>query len=211
MKLYSMPLSPFAGRVRLAIARKGLDVEVVPAPPEGLTAPTFLAINPMGLLPTLLLDDGLAIPEAAVILEYLEDAHPEPSLLPQTPKARAWARLLGRIPDIYMRSSPSLLLGMRDPVTRVDSVVAEHLATIRRALSFIDRFVQPETWAVGDRPSLADCTLVPVLFGVSLVERVYALPDLISSFANVGAYWSAATKDPINQQFLVQEMAAIPR
>ena len=209
MKLYSMPLSPFAGRVRVAIARKGLDVEIVPAPSGGPNSREFLSINPMGLLPTLVLDDGFAIPEAAVILEYLEDAFPEPSLRPSDAKDLSRVRLLSRLPDIYLRSSPGALLGMRDPATRDQGVADEHLTTVRTALSFIDRFIQPAPFAVGERASLADCTLIPVLFGISLVERVFALPDLISSFGNVEIYWSETKKDPVNQGFLASEMAAV--
>jgi glutathione S-transferase len=76
MKLYSVLLSPFAARVWLSIYRKGLNIEVVP-PPEGvIKGDAYLTLNPMGQILTLVLDSGIAIPESATILEYLEDVFP---------------------------------------------------------------------------------------------------------------------------------------
>ena len=80
MKLYSVPISPFAARVRLSIYRKRLNIEILPPPEGGLKGDAFLALNPMGQIPTLVLDSGVAIPESATILEYLEDVFPTPSL-----------------------------------------------------------------------------------------------------------------------------------
>lgn len=68
MKLYSVPPSPFAARVRIAIYRKGLTIDIVPPPEGGTRGEAFLALNPMGQVPTLVLDNGFAIPESAAIL-----------------------------------------------------------------------------------------------------------------------------------------------
>lgn len=117
MKLYSVPLSPFAARVRLAIYRKGLDIEIVPPPAEGLKSAAYLAINPLGQIPALALDLGTVLGESAVILEYLEDAFPTPSLRPDSIEDLARARLFLRIPDIQFLNAPRILLGMRRPRT----------------------------------------------------------------------------------------------
>lgn len=113
MKLYSLPLSPFASRVRLALYRKGLhEVEIVAPPDGGTKGDAFLAINPMGQVPTLEFDDGFALPESATILEYLEDAFPEPSLRPADKRDLARARLFLRLPDLYFQGAPRVILGM---------------------------------------------------------------------------------------------------
>jgi glutathione S-transferase len=105
MKLYQTYASPFPTRVRLLLYAKGIDVEIVE--PPGFHASTeskgdYLRINPIGRVPTLVLDDGRALPESEVICEYLEDAFPEPSLRPADPFERARMRLLSRICDFYV-------------------------------------------------------------------------------------------------------------
>ena len=102
MKLYAVSRSPFAARVQAAIALKGLDIEVVPPPEEGLKSPVFLALNPMGKLPTLVLDDGTPLPESEVIVEYLDHAFPAVPLNPAEPVARAQSRLLARVAELYV-------------------------------------------------------------------------------------------------------------
>ena len=98
MKLYSLPLSPFAARVRLSIYRKGLNIEIVPPPEGGVKGDAYLALNPMGQVPTLVMDSGFTIPESATILEYLEDVFPSPSLLPSNAEDLARVRLFLRLP-----------------------------------------------------------------------------------------------------------------
>jgi glutathione S-transferase len=70
MKLYTAGISPFAARVNIALDFKGLRAEAAPLPAAGLKCPEFLALNPMGKIPLLLLADGTAIPESETILDY---------------------------------------------------------------------------------------------------------------------------------------------
>ena len=88
MKLYSAELSPFAARPRVAIYAKTLPVEIL-AHPADLKSPEYLAINPMGKLPALVLDDGTVIPESDTIVEYLADAfRPRTCVPPRPPTSR---------------------------------------------------------------------------------------------------------------------------
>ncbi len=117
MKLYSAVLSPFASRVRLAIYAKGLDIEIT-TPPGGATrSPEYLAINPIGRVPALALDDGSVIPESDTIVEYLDDAFPTPPLRPASAEDKAKARLLARIGDLYLMSQGGGLFGQINPAT----------------------------------------------------------------------------------------------
>src|SRR5271165_1746536 len=105
MKLYQTYASPFPTRVRLLIYAKGIDVEIIE--PPGFHASSeakgdYLRINPIGRVPTLVLDDGRALPESEVICEYLEDAFPNAPLLPTDPWARAQVRLISRLCDFYL-------------------------------------------------------------------------------------------------------------
>ena len=74
MKLYSLPLSPYAARVRGAIYAKNLAVEIVTPPADWRTSPDFRALNPLVRIPVLVLDNGTTLPESGVIVEYFEDA-----------------------------------------------------------------------------------------------------------------------------------------
>ena len=211
MKLYSAPLSPFAARVRLSIYRKGLSIEIVPPPEGGIKSDAYLALNPMGQIPTLVLDSGVAIPESATILEYLEDVFPTPSLRPIDPQDLARARLFLRLPDIYFENAPRILLGMRNPANRKEEVVETAMTALKRGLSYINFYLSGDAWAVGGLPSIANCALVPVLNAVSLVGSVYDQSDLIGKYKNLDAYWQAAKTDEINAKVIAEQLAAIPK
>ena len=213
MKLYSLPLSPFAARVRLSIYRKGLEDRIeISRPPEGGTkGDAFLALTPIGQVPTLMLDNGSAIPESAAILEYLEDVFPTPSLRPADPEHLARARLFLRLPDIYFQNAPRILLGMRDPASRQPEIVAEAFGHLNRALSYIDHYLDGGAWAVGAQPSIADSALIPVLNAVSLVGMVYQQPDLLTKYPKIGAYWDAARHEPVHARVIGEQLAAVPK
>src|SRR5271167_2401640 len=105
MKLYQFFASPFPTRVRLMLYAKGIPFEIVEPPGFGesvLPKGEYLKINPLGRVPTLVLEDGRALPESEVICEYLEDVYPTPALRPSDPWERAQVRLLARISDIYL-------------------------------------------------------------------------------------------------------------
>lgn len=91
MKLYQSSASPNSRRVRIFIAEKQLQIDVVPvnlAEKEQFSE-TYRAINARSMVPALLLDDGTAIAEVPAILRYLEETHPAHPLLGTTPKEKA--------------------------------------------------------------------------------------------------------------------------
>src|SRR6476620_3098971 len=118
MKLYSWDVSPYSARVRMQIYAKGLTGIAIEQPPAYFT-PEFYQDHPIGRIPFLEID-GEAIPESAVIAEWLEETHPEPSLLGATPRENAHIRTLARIGDIYLMNNTFLLasvLTAQAPVT----------------------------------------------------------------------------------------------
>lgn len=208
MKLFSHPLSPFAGRVRISIYRKGLhQIDIVP-PPDGPGSAAYRAVNPLGQIPALQLDSGFVLPESAAILEYIEDAYPTPSLRPADPELLARARLFMRLPDIHFQNAPRLLLGMRDPAQRKAELVESAFENLHRGLGYIEHFIAPGPWAVGDAPSVADSAIVPVLNVVGFVAEVYERPDLLQPYPNVRSYWEGARMDPINARVVGEQNEA---
>jgi glutathione S-transferase len=92
VKLIDAARCPYCARVRILLAEKGIEHEVVEV--DLSNRPQWLLeLNPpKGRVPVL--DVGFVLPESDVIMEYLEDTHPEPPLLPAEPVQRAHARLL---------------------------------------------------------------------------------------------------------------------
>ena len=90
MRLYDYWRSTAAYRVRIALHMKGLEFEQTPIDLRagGQRAEDYLAVNPQGLIP-FFVDGDLAIGQSLAIIDYLEETHPEPAVLPADPKARA--------------------------------------------------------------------------------------------------------------------------
>lgn len=96
--LYTFFRSSTSYRLRIALAFKGLEWEphFVSLPKMEHRTPEFLAINPQGLVPALV-DDGKVFAQSLAVLEYLDEAYPEPPLLPKGPAERAYVRALCQI------------------------------------------------------------------------------------------------------------------
>ncbi len=96
IQFYDVPFSPFAQKVKIALLEKGLDYET---PPAELGPDTALSeVNPRGEVPALV-DDGLAIFDSSIILEYLEDRYPEHPLRPADAAGRARVRMIEEVCD----------------------------------------------------------------------------------------------------------------
>jgi len=119
MKLYSGPVSLFSRKVEIALREKGLAFEQILVPftqTKGYSPrnPEVMAINPKGQVPVLV-DGDLSLYDSTLILEYLEDAYPEPALYPRTPKERARCRLLDLFADEVMLAPLRFLMHRTEP------------------------------------------------------------------------------------------------
>ncbi|MCC6222735.1 MAG: glutathione S-transferase family protein [Thermoleophilia bacterium] len=173
--LYDAARCPYCARVRIVLAEKGVPVETVPV---GLDErPAFIReLNPPdGRVPVL--EQGLlVVPESSVIMEYLEELHPEPALMPPDPGSRALVRLAierfsERLGDPYY----DLYRGRADGS-------AERLAG---ALAALDERLAASPFVAGDSYTLADIAYVPwvlraeALLGADL-EEYRALSDWLA-------------------------------
>jgi len=201
MKLYSAELSPFACRARLAIYAKGLDIAIVSPPEGGLKGEAYLAINPIGKIPALVLDDGTVIPESDTIVEYLEDAFPEKPLRPATAEGKARARLIARVTEIYVGGPMGALFAQMNPQTRDAAVVEARLAELEKGLEWLNLFLEADgPHAVGGAFSTADCELIPMLFFVGLMARTFQRPDLLSRHGKIAAYHAAISATDLGRR-----------
>jgi glutathione S-transferase/RNA polymerase-associated protein len=99
--LWEHPLSPYAQKVKIALREKGIAFEA--RTPMGVGsggAPDdFAAASPFREVPSLVLDDGFAIFDSTIMLEYLEEEYPKPDLLPASPRLAAKARMIEEVMD----------------------------------------------------------------------------------------------------------------
>ncbi len=171
MKLFEDRISSAVARVRIALALKRVEVEGVPisilgAQPRSRSA-DYLAVNPQGLVPALLTDDGALITQSLAIVEYLDERFPEPALLPADPAERALARsvALSIASDIHPLLPPRVAKRL-GTIPGADSMTVGdwNRHWIQEGLTAIEALLsrQPERrFAVGDAPSVADVVLFP--------------------------------------------------
>ena len=108
-RLFHQPLSPFCRKVRLVLAEKKIEVELVEEKPWERRL-DYLRLNPSGHVPMLKIDD-LVLADSAAICEYLEEVHPEPPLMPTNPEDRAeMRRLVAWFDDKFQREVTVKLL-----------------------------------------------------------------------------------------------------
>lgn len=208
MKLYSAELSPFAARPRVAIYAKNLPVEIL-AHPEDLKSAAYLAINPMGKLPALVLDDGTVIPESDTIVEYLADAYPAAGLRPAKPADIARGRLIARVAELYVMAPGGALFGQMNPATRDAAVVDDAFVKLESGLEHLNAFMTEDAYAVGDSLTTADCALVPMLMFVGVFGMVFRKGDLLARHTKVAAYWSRVQADPGAAKVLAEMQTAL--
>lgn len=187
MKLLASTISPYAMRVMLAARAKGLDLAI--EEPD-LHTPQFRAINPIGKIPVLI-DGPLVLPESDVILNYLEERYPQPSLLPGSPADRSNARLLVRLIDTY--SEPSLSVFFQPE----KEPIALALTRIDTSLGYIDHFRKDGAFASGDAFSIADCALIPFFFAFDQLQGGFGTMDLVNKRPKLGAWWKRARNSPL--------------
>ncbi|MEI2417317.1 maleylacetoacetate isomerase [Orrella sp. JC864] len=171
MQLYSYFRSSAAYRVRIALNLKGLSYETVPVHllKEGgqqLQA-GYTALNPNALVPTLM-DGGLVLHQSLAIIEYLEELHPEPALLPPDPASRARVRALAQTIacDIHPLNNLRVLKYLKRGMGLGEEAKNEwYRHWIEVGMTALEAMLaqSPGTgrYCHGDAPGLADICLVP--------------------------------------------------
>ncbi|MEA5445964.1 maleylacetoacetate isomerase [Gammaproteobacteria bacterium AB-CW1] len=174
MKLYTYWRSTAAYRVRIALHLKGLRCEQEPVHlvKDGgeQHKGEYRAINPQGLVPTLV-DGGHVITQSLAILEYLEEKHPEPALLPSKPVERARVRSLAQIIacEVHPLNNLRVLQYLSNELDVSDRQKTRwYHHWLEQGLKPLERRLANEgrtgRFCHGDSPTLADVCLVPQLY-----------------------------------------------
>lgn len=189
-------------RVRIALNLKGLPYanRAYHLRKGEQRGPAYLTLNPQGLVPTLELPDGTRLTQSLAILEWLEETHPEPPLLPTDPAARARVRSLAHMlaVDTHPLGNLRVLEYLRSVYGADDAGVAawfRHWAAAALAPLEERLAADPATgrFCHGDAPTLADLCLVPQVgnggrFGVDMapyptINRIVAAASALPTFA----------------------------
>lgn len=170
MSLYSDNDDVYSHQVRIVLAEKGVNVEILPAR-QGEIPDDLYNVNPYGTVPTLL-DRELVLYEARIIMEYLDERFPHPPLLPVYPVARAEARkMMHRVEQDWYQ----LLQRIKS-----DSGAEEARQLLLDSLVSLDPVFADKPYFLSDEFSLLDCTLAPLLWrlphlGIELPAKLKGL------------------------------------
>ncbi len=141
MKLFVSLTSPFARKVRVACAEKGLGnrIETVVVDPWS-DDPALLRANPMLQVPALELDDGRVLTDSSTILGWLERAFPQPSLWPHDPRARTGAEAIAALAQTLIEYTVFLVLeGRRPEAARSADLIERRVQAISRGVHALEQ------------------------------------------------------------------------
>lgn len=194
-KLHSFDRSPYGWKTRIVLAEKKVPYAAV-VPQNKSEDPAFGKLNPFRLTPVLELEQDRAIYESTVINEFLEEAFPDPPMLPKDPYERARVRMLEDTTDQYVLPAvreltvseydyqPPHLIRKRPDQIRPEMVEVAR-TRVQMHLARLEDELAGRTWFGGDVFSLADAALVPPL--LMSLPVLGALPD--ARYPNLAA-WS---------------------
>ena len=169
MKLYSFFRSSAAFRVRIALALKGLPYETAPIHlgRGEHRAEAFRGVNPQRRVPALVFDDGTVLIQSLAIIEYLEEVHPRPALLPADPVTRAKARAVADIigSDVHPVNNSGVLKELRSRFKADEAQINAWIAHwIREGFAAVEALIAPGPFAFGSAVTIADICIVPQVY-----------------------------------------------
>jgi maleylpyruvate isomerase len=206
MKLHGYFRSSASYRVRIALNLKGLDADHLShhLRKGEQRDPAFLAINPQGLVPALQDDAGRILTQSLAIIEWLEETHPAPPLLPTDPLRRAHVRAFAQAIacDIHPVQNLKVLGRLRELGQGDEQVTAWAAWANREGLAACEALIakEPGPFCFGAAPTMADLCLVPQLFNARRFGvDVSAFPRLLQAEAAAQAVKAFADAAPDRQ------------
>ena len=156
MKLYTSPTSPYARKVRVVLTEKKIECEFIAENPW--TAETTLPqVNPLGKVPVLVLDDGTALYDSRVIVEYLDTVSPVSRLIPEPSRQRIAVRRWEALADGICDAAVTIVREQKRPVKQQSKEwIDRHFQKIQRGVQEMAQELEDKMWCNGEAYSLAD-------------------------------------------------------
>jgi len=163
VKLFDLPPSPNARRVRIFIAEKGLEIPIVPI--NMMTGENqsedYLAKNSLGKMPLLELDDGTCIAESAAICRYLEEMNPNPPLMGRNPLEKALVEMWHRRMELeFLIPMITIFLHTgemwKDRVTQIPQVAETGILNVKERMEWLDKELDGKEFITGEDYTVAD-------------------------------------------------------
>jgi maleylacetoacetate isomerase/maleylpyruvate isomerase len=172
MKLHNYFRSSASFRVRIALELKGLGYEYLPVHlvKGEHKQEKYASVSASRLVPTLETDDGQVLSQSMAIIEYLDETHPNPPLLPKDPLGRAHVRALAQLVSCEIHPLNNLRVLkylVRDLKVEEEAKNTWYRHWVRTGLEAFERELErlpAASYCYGDSPTLADCCLVPQIF-----------------------------------------------
>jgi glutathione S-transferase len=185
MKLIATPASPFSRKVRIVLAEKRIEYELQVDSPSN-PATRVGDYNPLGKIPVLILDDGTALFDSRVIVEYLDGLNPVSRMIPEPPRERVAVRRWEALADGCTEAATGIVTEKRRPPGLQSTEFLERQRMkIERALAAMSAGLGTRTWCSGEHYNLSD-----VAAGCALGVLDFRMPELIawrSRFPNLAA------------------------
>ncbi|TRZ54700.1 MAG: maleylacetoacetate isomerase [Rhodocyclaceae bacterium] len=210
LRLYTYFRSSAAFRVRIALNLKGLPYDSIPIHllRDGgqQHTPDYRATSPLGTVPALETGDGI-ITQSLAIIEYLEETHPIPALLPAGPTARARVRSIAQTIacEIHPLNNLRVLTYLKNTLT-VDEAATKawYCHWVGAGLAAVETMLKASSetgeYCHGDVPTMADCCLVPQVFNARRfncsLEAMPTIRRIVGRCESLDAFQRAA---PDNQ------------
>ena len=159
MKLLGAPASPYTRKVRIVLAEKRIECDFERVDVQPADNPVNLH-NPLGKIPTLVLDDGTALYDSRVIVEFLDQASPIARLIPEDNRERIAVRRWEALADGILDAGLLVRYESLRPKNEQSAAwVGKQAARMRRGLALLEADLGEKPWCQGDRYTLADIAL----------------------------------------------------
>jgi len=183
MKLIASYTSPYARKVRIALAEKKIEYDFVEESPwaEQTTVPTY---NPLGKVPVLLLDDGTTLFDSRVIVEYLDTVSPVSRLIPEPNRQRIVVKRWEALADGICDAAVAVVLESKRPARQQNKDwLDRQLRKIDLGLKELGNELGEKVWCNGEAYSLADiatgCALAYLDLRHEAIDWRAAYPNLV--------------------------------
>jgi glutathione S-transferase len=175
LSLYAHPFSSYCQKVLIALYENATPFEFhMLSPDEPQNGASFAEAWPLRKMP-LLMDGGVPVREASIIIEHLHQFHPGPvKFIPDAPKHALEVRFMDRVFDNYVMTPMQHIVAdfIREKESRDPLAVTNACDLLDRAYAWLDGVMKTREWAAGDDFSLADCAAAPSLFYADWVREI---------------------------------------